>query len=82
MLCKSDSSWFQVAVVTISGKKSVLADVQVFARTSRFSLFIKKTVGNLPYPATAATGNAQDFSVPLLLSFAVPITSVFLLSWC
>lgn len=78
MLCKSESSWFQVA---ISGKKSDLADVQVFARTSRFSSFIQKTVGSLPYPAAAAD-NAQALSIHLLLSFTVPIASMFLLSGC
>ncbi|XP_037319140.2 transmembrane protease serine 9-like isoform X2 [Pungitius pungitius] len=94
LLCKSDSSWFQVAVVTITGKKSVRADVQVFAKTSRFGSFLRETVGDIPSPAaaatgnltaatvdlTAATGNAEGFSPLLLLSYAVPVASVFLLS--
>ncbi|KAG8009157.1 Transmembrane protease serine 9 [Nibea albiflora] len=42
LLCKSDSSWFQVAVVTMNGNKSVRADVQVFAKASRFGSFLKE----------------------------------------
>lgn len=80
LLCKSDSSWFQVAVITTSGSKSARADVQVFAKTSRFGSFLKETVGDMPSPA--ATGNAPGFSISFFLSFAVPLTSVFLLSWC
>uniref|UniRef100_G3NYA9 Peptidase S1 domain-containing protein n=1 Tax=Gasterosteus aculeatus aculeatus TaxID=481459 RepID=G3NYA9_GASAC len=114
LLCKSGSSWFQVAVVTISGTKSVRADVQVFAKASRFGSFLRATVSDIPSPAedatgnsaaatmnstaatmnstaatgnsaaatgnvTAATSNAESFSISLLLSFAVPMTSVFLL---
>ncbi|XP_070708471.1 polyserase-2-like [Pempheris klunzingeri] len=82
LLCKSDSSWFQVAVVTMSGNKSVRADVQVFTKTSTFGSFLKETVGDMPSPAAAATANAPCFSISFLLSFAVPITSIFLLSWC
>ncbi|XP_077959731.1 uncharacterized protein LOC120819052 isoform X3 [Gasterosteus aculeatus] len=108
LLCKSGSSWFQVAVVTISGTKSVRADVQVFAKASRFGSFLRATVTDIPSPAedatgnsaaatmnstaatgnsaaatgnvTAATSNAESFSISLLLSFAVPMTSVFRLS--
>lgn len=82
LLCKSESSWFQVAVVTTSGSKSVRADVQVFAKTSRFGSFLKEVVGDMPSPAAAATANAPGFSISLFVSFAVPITSIFLLSWC
>ncbi|XP_031698807.1 transmembrane protease serine 9-like [Anarrhichthys ocellatus] len=80
LLCKSDSSWFQVAVVTMSGSKSVRADVQVFAKTSRFGSLLKETVGDMPSPEVAATGNAAGFSISLFLYFVVPVTSVFLLS--
>ncbi|KAI4807616.1 hypothetical protein KUCAC02_027414 [Chaenocephalus aceratus] len=75
LLCKSDSSWFQVAVVFMSGNKSVRADLQVFAKASRFSSFLKETVGDMPYPAT---GNAASLSISLVLSLAVPVTSLFL----
>lgn len=78
-MCKSDSSWFQVAVVTVSGSKSVRADVQVFSKTSRFGSFLKETVGDMPSPEK---GNAAGFSISLFLSLAVPVISVFLLSGC
>ncbi|KAK2884826.1 hypothetical protein Q8A73_021300 [Channa argus] len=76
LLCRLQSSWFQVATVSASDKKSALADVQVFVKTSRFRSFIKETVGNMLSPAAAATG----FSVSLFPSFAVPIIFTFLLS--
>ncbi|XP_022599093.1 uncharacterized protein LOC111220318 [Seriola dumerili] len=79
LLCKSDSSWFQVAVVTMSGSKSVRADIQVFAKTSRFGSFLKETVGDMPSPAAAATGNAPGFTISLFFAFTVPISSMFLL---
>ncbi|KAE8284274.1 Prostasin [Larimichthys crocea] len=77
LLCKSDSSWFQVAVVTMNGKQSVRADVQVFAKVSRFGSFLKETVGDMPAPEVASTGNAPRFYSFLFL--AVPITSMLLL---
>lgn len=80
LLCKSDTSWFQVAAVTMSGSKSARADVQVFSKTSRFGSFIEKTVEDLPSPAADLTGNSPRVSASLFLSFTVPITSVFLLS--
>ncbi|KAM7381723.1 hypothetical protein PAMA_012523 [Pampus argenteus] len=78
LLCKSDSSWFQVAIVTTGGSKSIHADIQVFSKTSRFRSFLKETVGDMPSPAT--TGGAAGFSVSSLLSFFAPIISMFLLS--
>nr|XP_046233682.1 transmembrane protease serine 9-like isoform X2 [Scatophagus argus] len=80
LLCKSDSSWFQVAVVTMSRSKSVRADVQVFAKTSRFGSFLKETVGDMPSPVTATSGNAPSFAISLYVFFTLPITSLFLLS--
>lgn len=80
LLCKSDSSWFQVAVVAMSRSKSARAEVQVFTKSSRFASFIKETVGDMPSPAAATTGNAQSFATSLFLFFTVPITSMFLLS--
>lgn len=76
LLCKSDTSWFQVAVVSVSESKSLRADIQVFAKTSRYGSFLKETVDDMPSPASAAAG----FSISLFLSFVVPITSMFLLS--
>ncbi|XP_049915642.1 transmembrane protease serine 9-like [Epinephelus moara] len=76
LLCKSDTSWFQVAVVSVSESKSLRADIQVFAKTSRYGSFLKETVDDMPSPASAAAG----FSISLFLSFVVPVTSVFLLS--
>ncbi|CAJ1080986.1 LOW QUALITY PROTEIN: uncharacterized protein LOC119010001 [Xyrichtys novacula] len=78
LLCKSDSSWFQVAVVSVSGSKSTRADVQVFTKTSTFGSFLIETVGDMPTPT--ATGNAQSFSVSLLFSFTIPVATVFLWS--
>lgn len=80
LLCKSESSWFQVAVVTTGESKSVRADIQIFAKTSRFGSFLKETVGDMPSPA--ATGGAAGFSVSSFLSFFVTIASMFLLSSC
>ncbi|XP_041818024.1 uncharacterized protein LOC121624447 isoform X2 [Chelmon rostratus] len=79
LLCKSDSSWFQVAVVTMSGSKSGRADIQVFTKTSTFGSFLKETVGDMPSPSTTATGNVPRFAISLFLLFTVPITSMFLL---
>ncbi|XP_026170760.1 transmembrane protease serine 9-like [Mastacembelus armatus] len=79
LLCKSDSSWFQVAVVTVSDIKSVHGVVQVFSKTSRFRSFLKETVGNLLSPSPAAIGSAPTFSISLFLFFAVFITCKFLL---
>ncbi|XP_060951379.1 transmembrane protease serine 9-like [Limanda limanda] len=79
LLCKSDSSWFQAAVVTISGNKSVRADIQSFAKTSRFGSFLKETVGDMPSPAASTTANAAEKAFSFLFSFAVVITSMFLL---
>ncbi|XP_070846574.1 transmembrane protease serine 9-like [Chaetodon trifascialis] len=79
LLCKSGTSWFQVAVVSMSRSKSARADIQVFAKTSRFGAFLKETVGDMPSPAETATGNAPHFAISLFLFFAVPITSMFLL---
>ncbi|KAF7659518.1 hypothetical protein LDENG_00295840 [Lucifuga dentata] len=81
LLCKSDSSWFQVAVVTVDGSKSVHEDVQVFAKTARFGSFMKETVGNMPSPAAnPTTGDAPGYSISFLISFTVPVISIFLLS--
>ncbi|XP_069011772.1 transmembrane protease serine 9-like [Embiotoca jacksoni] len=77
LLCKSDSSWFQAAVVTMSESKSSCADVQVFAKASKFSSFLKETVGHMP--SLASTGNSPRFSISLFLSFTVPIASMFML---
>ncbi|AWP17631.1 Serine protease 27 [Scophthalmus maximus] len=79
LLCKSDSSWFQVAVVTMSGNKSIRADIQAFAKTSRFGSFLKETVGDMPSPPVSATGNAPGNAVSLFFTFAVLFTSMFLL---
>nr|CBN81366.1 Serine protease 27 [Dicentrarchus labrax] len=77
LLCKSESSWFQVAVV-MSGSKSVRADIQVFAKTSRFGSFLKEIVGDMPTPEAAAAGNAPSFAISLSLFFAMSITSIFI----
>ncbi|XP_034427376.1 inactive serine protease 45-like [Hippoglossus hippoglossus] len=71
LLCKSDSSWFQAAVVTMSGNKSVRADIQSFAKTSRFGSFLKETVGDMPSPATSTTANAAEKAFSLFFSFDV-----------
>lgn len=64
----------------MSGTKSARADVQVFAKTSRFGSFLKETVGDMPSPAAATTGNAPSLAISLFLFFTLPITSLFLLS--
>ena len=78
----------------MSKSKSDRADVQVFAKASRFGSFLKDTVGDMPSPEAAATGDsdlpspapaigkAPGFTVSLFFTFAVPITSMSLLSWC
>ncbi|XP_028287528.1 transmembrane protease serine 9-like isoform X2 [Parambassis ranga] len=82
LLCNSDSGWFQVAVVTVNESKSTHADIQVFAKTSRFGSFLKETVYDLPSPPPPPppTGNSPGSLVSLLLSFIVPVFSVFLMS--
>lgn len=72
LLCKSEGSWFHVAVVSQKGDKSVLTDVQVFAKTSRFGSLLNKTVGHLPAPPVALTGNSPSFQ------FLVQVLSVTL----
>ena len=55
-MCQSDSSWFQVAVVTVGDtKRRKRSDIQVFAKASRFGSFLKETVGDLPTPAVETT---------------------------
>ncbi|KAK2820323.1 hypothetical protein Q5P01_023282 [Channa striata] len=73
LLCKLQSSWFQVATVSVSDEKSALGDVQVFVRTSRFRSFIKETVGNGQSPAAA---------VSFFLALAVPLIFTVLQSRC
>uniref|UniRef100_A0A671YH17 Peptidase S1 domain-containing protein n=1 Tax=Sparus aurata TaxID=8175 RepID=A0A671YH17_SPAAU len=80
LLCKSESSWFQAAVVSVSGGKSARADLQVFAKASTFGSFLKEIVGDMPSPETTATGNVPSFAISSFLLITVPITSVLLLS--
>ncbi|XP_028332996.1 tryptase gamma-like [Gouania willdenowi] len=74
LLCKSESSWFQAAVVTLSGNKALgRVDIQVFAKTSRFASFLKETVGDMPSPASISNGITPVFSmflwfIPLMFS--------------
>ncbi|XP_026017024.1 tryptase-2-like [Astatotilapia calliptera] len=41
LLCKSESSWFQVAVVTVCESRLSHGDVDVFTKISRFGSFLK-----------------------------------------
>ncbi|XP_056152889.1 transmembrane protease serine 9-like [Lampris incognitus] len=83
LLCQSDSSWFQAAVV-IMDETSIRAhtDIQTFTKVSRFGTFLKETVGDMPSPATPATGNASLLSVSLFLSLSVSLLSLLLLTGC
>ncbi|XP_058477765.1 serine protease 46-like [Solea solea] len=76
LLCKWDSSWFHVAVVTMNENK-VRADIQVFSKTSRFGSFLKETVGDMPSPAVFATGNTLGFTNSLFFPFTVIIIIMF-----
>ncbi|KAG7507372.1 hypothetical protein JOB18_032143 [Solea senegalensis] len=76
LLCKWDSSWFHVAVVTMNENK-VRADIQVFSKTSRFGSFLKETVGDMPSPAVFATGNTLGFTNSLFFTFTVIIIIMF-----
>lgn len=76
LLCKSSSSWFQVAIVTVSGSKSARADIQVFEKASKFGSFLKEMVDDLPSPAAAATGNTPSFAIYFTLIFTIPISSL------
>ncbi|XP_054611716.1 uncharacterized protein LOC129169362 isoform X2 [Dunckerocampus dactyliophorus] len=78
LLCKSDSSWFQAAVVTAGQSKSLRADIQVFSRPSRFGSFLKETVGDLPSPAPSSSAGAPLSCGSLLLSFFVTLSSSYL----
>ncbi|KAM4624488.1 uncharacterized protein ACJ7VT_005337 [Polymixia lowei] len=74
LLCQSDSSWYQAAIVTVGGTRtSPRADIQTFTRTSRFGSFLKETVGDMPSPETTATGDAPVVSLSFFLSLAVSI---------
>lgn len=64
----------------MSGNKSAQADVQVFEKASKFGTFLKETVGDMPSPAAAATGNAPNSAIFLFLFFSVFITSVLQVS--
>ncbi|TWW81336.1 Prostasin [Takifugu flavidus] len=75
LLCKSESSWFQVAIVTMSGNKSARADIHVFEKISKFGPFLKETIDDIPSPAAATTGNA----ISLFLFFILSFTTLFLL---
>ena len=65
--------------------KSARRELQVFAKASQFGSFLKETVGELPTPDVETTddpsifGDAARFPVSLL-SFAVPILSMLLVS--
>lgn len=76
----ADSSWFQVAIVTGSGSRSVHAEVNVFPKTSRYESFLKEAVDDIPAPAAATAGNEPNFAVSLFLLFILPSSSVYLLS--
>ncbi|XP_026018660.1 prostasin-like isoform X3 [Astatotilapia calliptera] len=80
LLCKSESSWFQVAVVTVCESRLSHGDVDVFTKISRFGSFLKEIIDETPSVATLLTGSSPDFSVSLLIFFAVLIISLFLLS--
>lgn len=65
LLCQSDSTWFQVAVITLSQSKSTRADIQVFPKTSQFGSFLKENVGDLPSPAVTASATTCTISITL-----------------
>lgn len=67
LLCKSESSWFQVAVVTVCESRLSHGDVDVFTKISRFGSFLKEIIDETPSAATLLTGSSPDFSVSLLI---------------
>ncbi|XP_072312155.1 polyserase-2-like [Eucyclogobius newberryi] len=77
LLCQSGSSWFQAAVVTVTGAKTLRSDIHVFARTSQFASFIRETVGDMSSASavntTASGGNSAGSSLGLLLLFSFPM---------
>nr|XP_057918663.1 uncharacterized protein LOC131110034 [Doryrhamphus excisus] len=78
LLCKSDSSWFQVAVVTASQSQSLRNDIQIFSRTMRFGSFLKETVGDLPSPEPSSSAGAPLCYGSLVLCFFGTLTSSYL----
>ncbi|CAI5659050.1 unnamed protein product [Oreochromis niloticus] len=72
LLCKSESSWFQVAVVTVYESRLSHGDVDVFTKISRFGSFLKEIIDETPSPAALLTGSSPDFSVSLLMFFCCP----------
>ncbi|KAL3967662.1 phylloquinone omega-hydroxylase/docosahexaenoic acid omega-hydroxylase [Sarotherodon galilaeus] len=72
LLCKSESSWFQVAVVAVYESRLSHGDVDVFTKISRFGSFLKEIIDETPSPAALLSGGSPDFSVSLLMFFCCP----------
>ncbi|XP_063337905.1 polyserase-2-like [Pelmatolapia mariae] len=72
LLCKSESSWFQVAVVTVYKSRLSHGDVDVFTKISSFGSFLKEIIDETPSAAALLTGSSPDISVSLLMFFCCP----------
>ncbi|XP_061765388.1 uncharacterized protein LOC133558198 isoform X6 [Nerophis ophidion] len=81
LVCKSDSSWFQAAVVTTGQSRSLRADIQVFTRTKRFEAFLRETVGDLPSPAASSSAVMPGCCGSSLLCFFVTLTFSYLMMY-
>ncbi|XP_077482265.1 uncharacterized protein LOC144092954 [Stigmatopora argus] len=76
LICKSDSSWFQAAVVTTA----LHTNIQVFSKTSRLASFLKETVGDTPSPAPESSAGVLGSSRFSHFYFFVSLTSSYLVS--
>lgn len=77
---RAESSWFQVAVVTITGRKLSHADVDIFTKTWRFGSFFQEIVSETSSPAALLTRFHQITEFPyccLLLSSLSPCSCCY-----
>ncbi|KAM9715737.1 polyserase-2 [Menidia menidia] len=79
LLCKSDSLWFQAAVVTMNESTFAPENVQVFVRMSRYQSFLKDRVSNIAFPERIVRGTSPSFSTSIFMYFTLPIALIFLL---
>ena len=96
-MCQSGGYWTQVAgLPNVMANRSTetlprserATNQSVFSATSRYSSFLRSTLGDLPSPAAAATttpaptttNHASDTRLPMALSHLLLLSSLYLFS--